>query len=185
MSLKTIVPLFMAVLMIAACATNGTDGTVPPGDAPPAVAPFANLTAHGDVLGWDEILLDMTRQGIERKTGISLDLERGEAAGCGEYTAETTVDGRSMNLQMAMTGDQYVLNSIFVEFNGAEADLSMEQLAGRVQQKLPLRYEPSRHNLGEPDPPSSGFYRWTQNDDMAVLLKPGRGYYITRYGCVD
>ena len=146
---------------------------------------FEQLMVQDGRLGWAGMMIGMSRNEIEALTGGSVETYQSEGLGCGDVFGELRVLGRKITLQLDGSQGDAGVNSIYIEMLPEEAGRSAEELANRLNEKLAMRYEPSRHDRGDPNPPSSGFYLLESNPAMAVLIKPPRGFYVMRAACSD
>lgn len=174
-------------VLIALCATCAGSGTKESGyrTAEPTVVEL--ITAENGRLGWAGLMIGMTREEVERVLNRHITLYEAPSPSCGEVFADISFQGRIVPLQFSGDQAKSVLESIFVRFSGHEAERSREELVSDLKGHISdLIYQPSRHDpdLKESDNPTP-VYLLPSNRELAILLKPGTGFYLSLVGCLD
>lgn len=180
------ISLFISLLIIAlaGCATaDGDRGDRTTPDRPPRTAPFDAISVESGRLFWNGVGVGQSLDRIESVVGHSLERRRGEAPACGETYADPVVASRELTVQLSQPNGGFVSDSVFVPLMFEERNMSARGLSESVQRAVPgLVPREGRHGPTE-GPPL--LFVLEDNRDMAINIKPGRGFYLSRWGCMD
>ncbi|MFW6235420.1 MAG: hypothetical protein ACOC24_01405, partial [Desulfovibrionales bacterium] len=114
----------------------------------------------------------------------SLPIHHEESPVCGEYFHHGRYLGRDVVLQFSGWMMDEKLESILIS---VPEETSREELVAALKEKVPnVRYTPSRHQpfVNENENPTP-LYLLPDREDLAVLIKPGTGVYLSVRDCLD
>lgn len=172
------------IIVLAGCGTtdgDAADATTP--DQPSQNAPFDALSVESGRLFWNGVGVGQTLDRIERLVGHSLERRRGEAPACGEMYADPVVESRELAVQLSPRNGGFVSDSVFVPLMFEERNMSAHELSESVQRAVPaLVPREGRHGPTE-GPPL--LFALEDNRDMVINIKPGSGFYLSGWGCID
>lgn len=180
------VSLLISLLIIALAGCATTDGEAGDGKTPdraPQNAPFNAISVQSGRLFWNGVGVGQPLDQIESVVGHSLERRRGEAPACGETYVHPVVESRELTVQLSQRSGGFVSDSVFVPLMFEERNMSARVLSESARRAVPtLVPREGRHGPTE-GPPL--LFVLEDNRDMVINIKPGSGFYLSRWGCMD
>jgi hypothetical protein len=138
-------------------------------------------------VGWSGIFIGHQLETIQSVMNTDLKMEETILSTCGGASADATFKERELWLQFTGMAPGSKLESMLVVFNSRESKFSADQLKTYLKSHLPeVVYQPSHHreDLSEEEN-QTPVYLLPDNREMAILLKPGEGFYLAYSICLD
>lgn len=180
---KVALSVTFVVMVLSACSQSRTKAR--PGEENEGVSPFQWIETENGHLGWDDLRIGMSRKGVAEILRQELSLHRGESPVCGEFFSDVLYHGRWLALQFSSTDEEAELESIFVPFKSTLQSKAI--LVQSLKEYVPdLTYQPSQHQPNQPEQANrTPMYLVDTNPNLAILLKPDRGFYLSLRDCLD
>lgn len=161
----------LALMVLAAC----TAPYVPPVSGG-GTADY--VQENGNKLGWAGIHLQDTRQTVEQKLGQTLSPFADGYPACGDWSAEFTLQGRKVILQLTSDDADATVSSISVDLPDNEFGVSMAAMASTIL----WRFRGLKTDWKDED--SIGL---VQSDRQMILIKNHVEHFIdiTHSECLD
>jgi hypothetical protein len=146
-----------------------------------AAEPLARLESK-PAPGWDGVRLGMSLVAVERRVGRTLAVEGAEGQPvCSRFAAQADHNGYRLVLGFPAAKPGAKLESLWVQFAGAEASLGPGPLAAALERRLPeARYLGSAASEAEDPLP---VYELPAKD-AALRLSPRDGMLLALRGCL-
>lgn len=169
----------------------GLCGALTASSSSAADEPLGRLEAK-PVPGWDGVRLGMSLVSLERRVGRTLAIDR--AAGqpvCSRFAAQADHNGYRLVLGFPAAKPGARLESLWVQFAGAEASLGPGQLGAALKRRLPEARYLGSATSEEEDPlpvyelPASDATPNTAGGTAALRLAARDGMLLALRGCLD
>lgn len=146
-----------------------------------AEEPLARLEVR-PAPGWNGLRIGMSLVQLERRLGATLGIEDArDQPVCSRYAAQADHDGYRLVLGFAAAKPSAKLESLWVQFAGAESSLSPAALEAALTKRVP---DAERLEDGSPEAPRPT-YLVAADPAVAVRLFPGDGLLLARRDCLD
>ena len=145
------------------------------------------ISTEDGKIGWSGIYIGHQLESIQSVMDTNLKMEETILSTCGGAAADATFKEHELWLQFTGMDPGSELESMLVVFNSRESKFSADQLKTYLKSHLPeVVYQPSHHreDVSEEDN-QTPVYLLPDNREMAILLKPGEGFYLAYTICLD
>jgi hypothetical protein len=144
------------------------------------------LSVDKQHLRWHGLRIGMTLRQLEHVLGSKISFKEVDGNLCGGVMVQANHRGRKLEFDLVGGEGKETLAVIFIPFVGSEKALPLGDLVTTLKKRIPsVIYQPSRHepNVKEADN-LLPVYLLKDRPEMAIFLRPGKGFYVGFEGCL-
>ena len=147
---------------------------------------FGVLSVDKQHLQWHGLKVGMTLRQLEHVLGTKISFKEVDGNLCGGIMVQADHRGRKLEFDLVGGEGKETLAGIFIPFVDSEKALPLRDLVTTLKKRIPsVIYLPSRHepNVKEADN-LLPVYLLKDRREMAIFLRPGKGFYVGFEGCL-